>query len=46
MREWQGRRYALHEFKIHEPPLWGATARMVHDLLHRMQLVPDVPDEV
>ncbi len=45
-REWQGRRYALHEFKIHEPPLWGATARMVHDLLHRMQLVPDVPDEL
>jgi 8-oxo-dGTP pyrophosphatase MutT (NUDIX family) len=46
MREWQGRNYALHEFKIHEPPLWGATARMVHDLLHRMQLVPDVPDDV
>ena len=39
MREWQGRRYALHEFNIHQPPLWGATARMVHDLLHRMQLV-------
>jgi 8-oxo-dGTP pyrophosphatase MutT (NUDIX family) len=44
-REWQGRNYALHEFNIHQPPLWGATARMVHDLLHRMQLVPDVPDD-
>ena len=46
MREWQGRRYALHEFNIHQPPLWGATARMVHDLLHRMQLVPNIPDDV
>ncbi len=45
-REWQGRRYALHEFNIHQPPLWGATARMVHDLLHRMQLVPNIPDDV
>ena len=39
-REWQGRRYSLHEFRIHDPPLWGATARMVHDLLRRMDLVP------
>lgn len=40
-REWQGRKYSLHEFTIHEPTLWGATARMVHDLLRRMDLVPD-----
>lgn len=38
-REWQGRRYSLHEFAIHEPKLWGATARMVHDLLVRMDLI-------
>ncbi|MFY0536570.1 NUDIX hydrolase [Nannocystis pusilla] len=31
-REWQGQRYELHEFQIHEPPLWGATARIVYDL--------------
>ena len=39
-QEWQGRRYSLHEFAIHEPKLWGATARMVHDLLVRMDLIP------
>ena len=37
-REWQGTRYVLHEYRIHEPPLWGATARMVFDLLERMRL--------
>ncbi len=42
-REWQGQRYSLHEYAIHEPPLWGATARMVHDLLRRMDLVPRSP---
>ena len=35
-REWQGQQYSLHEYTIHEPPLWGATARMVHDLLGRL----------
>jgi 8-oxo-dGTP pyrophosphatase MutT (NUDIX family) len=35
--EWQGQRYDLHEYRIHEPPLWGATARMVWDLLDRMR---------
>ncbi len=39
-REWQGQQYDLHEYSIHEPPLWGATARMVHDLLGRLGLVP------
>lgn len=39
-REWEGVRYVLHEYQIHSPPLWGATARMVHDLLHRMDLGP------
>ena len=42
-REWQGQRYSLHEYAIHEPPLWGATARMVYDLLRRMDLVPRSP---
>jgi len=43
-REWQGQLYSLHEFNIHDPPLWGATARMVHDLLRRMQLVPHITE--
>lgn len=34
---WEGHRYELHEFAIHEPPLWGATARMVWDLLERIR---------
>jgi 8-oxo-dGTP pyrophosphatase MutT (NUDIX family) len=42
-REWQGQQYSLHEYAIHEPPVWGATARMVHDLLRRMDLVPRSP---
>lgn len=35
--DWQGTRYALHEFAIADPPLWGATARMVWDLLERIR---------
>lgn len=35
--EWQGQRYDLHEYRIADPPLWGATARMVWDLLDRMR---------
>ena len=42
-RTWQGQRYELHEFQIHHPPLWGATARIVHDLLHRLDLAPPRP---
>lgn len=38
--EWRGTHYALHEYRIHEPPLWGATARMVFDLLARMRRAP------
>ena len=34
---WNGVRYVLHEFNIHEPPLWGATARIVWDLLERLK---------
>lgn len=34
---WEGRRYDLHEYAIGEPPLWGATARMVWDLISRIQ---------
>lgn len=40
--EWRGTQYALHEYRIHEPPLWGATARMVFDLLARMGRAPDL----
>ena len=35
--EWRGVTYDLHEFAIAEPPLWGATARMVWDLLERIR---------
>jgi 8-oxo-dGTP pyrophosphatase MutT (NUDIX family) len=34
--EWQGRHYDMHEYAIGDPPLWGATARMVWDLLDRI----------
>lgn len=34
---WRGYPYEMHEFAIHEPPVWGATARMVWDLLARMR---------
>lgn len=36
-REWRGKRYELHRFSIGDPPLWGATARMVWDLLSRLR---------
>jgi 8-oxo-dGTP pyrophosphatase MutT (NUDIX family) len=35
--EWGGKTYDLHEFDIADPPLWGATARMVWDLLERIR---------
>jgi 8-oxo-dGTP pyrophosphatase MutT (NUDIX family) len=35
--EWGGKSYELHEFRIAEPPLWGATARMVWDLIQRIR---------
>lgn len=34
--DWRGTRYEMHEYRIAEPPLWGATARMVWDLLDRL----------
>lgn len=34
---WKGYHYEMHEFAIHQPPLWGATARMVWDLLERVR---------
>jgi 8-oxo-dGTP pyrophosphatase MutT (NUDIX family) len=33
---WEGHHYELHEFAVANPPLWGATARMVWDLLQRL----------
>ncbi|MEZ4452600.1 MAG: CoA pyrophosphatase [Nannocystaceae bacterium] len=38
--EWMGRSYDLHEFAIYTPRLWGATARIVYDLLQRLDLDP------
>lgn len=35
--EWRGATFSLHEFAIAKPPLWGATARMVWDLLERIR---------
>jgi len=37
VREHAGHRYEMHHFAIHDPPLWGATAIMVWDLLERMR---------
>ncbi len=37
---WRGLRYTMHEYALFTPPLWGATALMVHDLLRRMELQP------
>ncbi len=34
---WAGMKYELHEFDIHDPPLWGATARIVWDLIERLR---------
>lgn len=39
-RQWQGRTYTMHAFAIAEPPLWGATARMVFELLRLMDVEP------
>ncbi|HFE45701.1 MAG TPA: CoA pyrophosphatase [Nannocystis exedens] len=38
--DWRGQYYELHEFTIHNPPLWGATARIVFDLLRRLEIEP------
>ncbi|NJK32634.1 MAG: CoA pyrophosphatase [Deltaproteobacteria bacterium] len=35
--EWRGFHYDMHEYRIGDPPLWGATARMVWDLLERLR---------
>jgi len=35
---WRSRPYAMHEYRVHDPPIWGATALMVHELLVRMEL--------
>ncbi|KIG17301.1 putative nudix hydrolase YeaB [Enhygromyxa salina] len=35
--EWEGQHYDLHQFNIADPPLWGATARMVWDLIERIR---------
>ncbi len=37
-REWRGHEYVLHEFAVHDPPVWGATALMVWELLGRLRL--------
>jgi 8-oxo-dGTP pyrophosphatase MutT (NUDIX family) len=39
-REWEGRSYTMHAFAISDPPLWGATARMVYQLLTLMDVEP------
>lgn len=37
-RAWRGREYDLHEYAVHDPPLRGATALMVTELLRRLDL--------
>ncbi|TPV94502.1 MAG: CoA pyrophosphatase [Myxococcales bacterium FL481] len=36
-RTWRGKTYGLHRYAISDPPLWGATARMVWDLMERLR---------
>lgn len=36
-RKWRGVVYDLHRYDVADPPLWGATARMVWDLLERLR---------
>ena len=49
---WQGIRYALHEFHYPDPGLpaprriWGATARMTHQLLSLLDLLPPMRDDL
>ena len=32
-RRWQGIEYVMHEYHVGEHRIWGATARMLHELL-------------
>lgn len=34
---WRGFEYEMHRFAVHEPPVWGATARIMWDLLERIR---------
>ncbi|MBV1857336.1 MAG: CoA pyrophosphatase [Nannocystaceae bacterium] len=34
---WKGFEYEKHSFAVHDPPVWGATARIVWDLLERIR---------
>lgn len=34
---WRGFEYDKHRFAVHDPPVWGATARIMHDLLERIR---------
>jgi 8-oxo-dGTP pyrophosphatase MutT (NUDIX family) len=38
-RAWQGRSYPMHEYAVHDPPVWGATALVVWEILRRLELV-------
>ena len=35
-RLFRGKMHPMHEYTIHDPPLWGATARMVHELIRHL----------
>jgi len=39
-RPWRGRPFPMHEYAIHDPPLWGASAFIVWELLQRLGLSP------
>ncbi len=34
---WKGFAYEMHSFAVHDPPVWGATARIMWDLLERIR---------
>jgi len=35
---WRGHEYEMHAYRIADPPLWGATARMFWELLGHLEL--------
>jgi len=34
---WKGFAYEMHSFAVHDPPVWGATARIMWELLERIR---------
>jgi 8-oxo-dGTP pyrophosphatase MutT (NUDIX family) len=39
-RPWRGKPFPMHEYAVHDPPLWGASAFVVWELMQRLGLSP------